>query len=242
MKTQQIEYTFDGARMVGHLAYNDQVSGPRAGILVLPEWWGLNAHARERAERLAKMGYAALAVDLYGDGRVADTPDQAAALYGEVMGDIPGVAKGRILAARAALLSVADPDRIGVIGFCFGGTLALHMARLGTPFRAFVSFHGNYDTEAPAEAGRALGPVLVCDGADDQLRDEASIPVLKTEFERAQVPLTFRSYIGAQHAFTNPAADEKAKKYGLPLAYNEAADTASWTDMTTFLAEALGPR
>lgn len=241
VQSRPLHYECDGVKLVGHLAYDDVVAEGRPVVLVLPEWWGVNAHARKRAEMFAGLGYVAVAVDLYGGGFVAETPDAAAERYTAVMSDVDGVGVKRIMAAKEALCKsgIADCGKVAVAGFCFGGTLALHLARRGTPFDAFVSFHGNYETSTPAQSGEVTGPILVCDGSEDQLRSPESVDALVAEFEAASASLTFISYPGAQHAFTNPDADEKAKKFGLPLAYDQVADEQSWADATKFLAAAL---
>lgn len=240
IKHQEISYSAGGVTMKGYLAYDDAVQGRRPGVLVVHEWWGHNDYARKRADMLAALGYTALAVDMYGDGRQASHPQDAGKFAGEVMQNMQS-AKARFMAALNLLKKhkTVDASRIAAIGYCFGGGVVLHMARAGVDLKGVVSFHGSYGTQTPAEKGAVKAAVLVCHGAADQFISPEEIEGLKKEMQNAGVDFQFISYEGARHSFTNPAADENGKKFNLPIAYNKAADEKSWADMQQFFKRIL---
>ena len=230
-----VEYAAGGVTLKGYIAYDDKFTGKRPGILVVHEWWGLNDHARKRADMLAELGYVALAVDMYGDGKQADHPDDAGKFAGEVMKNMP-VMKARFLAALDLLKQseVVDPANIGAIGYCFGGGVVLGMAREGADLKGVVSFHGSLATQSPAQKGRVKAKILVCNGAADKFVSEESIKEIKAEMKAAKADFKLINYPDAIHSFTNPASTEMGKKFNLPLAYNEKADKKSWADMQEF--------
>ncbi len=210
-------------------------SAQPAGVLVLPEWWGLNAFAVERARRLARLGFAALAVDLYGDGKVAADAAEAGALKDRMLAD-PRVMARRVRAALEALSSQADPLRLGAIGYCLGGALALHAARCGFPLRAVVSFHGVLDSHHPSRPGEIQAQIAIFNGADDPLVTPASVAAFEAEMREAGARFEIVSYPGVRHTFTDPQADEWARRYGLPLGYDRQADEDSWRRATALLS------
>ena len=219
--------------MVGHLAQSDDAPSSRPGVLVFPEWWGLNDYIRRRTEDLAGFGYTALGVDLYGAATTADHPDEAGKLMNEVLEDM-GAGTQRLKAAVVALTEQpgVDASRLGAIGFCFGGAMALHLARIGTSLKAAVSFHGALDSFHQTAPGSIKARVLVCHGGADEFVSKESIQSFHDEMKSAEADYEFISYPGALHGFTSPEADENGQKYGLPLAYDEAADKKSWEAMT----------
>ncbi len=226
---EPVEYRSGDTLMKGYLAYDDAIEGKRPGVLVVHEWWGHNAYARSRADQLAKMGYTALAVDMYGDGKQASHPEDAGKFAGEVRKNMDQ-ATARFVAARdllAAHPTVAG-DEISAIGYCFGGGVVLEMARRGVDLDLVASFHGSLPTEHPAEPGKVKAEVLVFNGADDPFVKPEQIEAFISEMEAAGVKYSFTSYEGAKHSFTNPGADEFGQKFNLPLAYNADADAASW--------------
>lgn len=235
---EEVEYTGGGVTMKGYLTYDDAIKGKRPGVLVVHEWWGHNEHARNSAHKLAELGYTALAVDMYGDGKTADHPKDAGAFAGEVKKNM-GAATERFAAAKKLLAEhkTTDNTRIAAIGYCFGGGIVLEMARQGMDLDAVVSFHGGLGTQSPAQPGKVKAKVLVCNGAADVFVKPEEIAAFKEEMKNAKVDFEFKSYPDAKHAFTNPAATENGKKFELPLAYNEAADKQSWSDMKTFLQQ-----
>ena len=238
MHTEEVDYSADGVTLRGYLAYDKKVQGKRPGVLVVHEWWGHNEYARGRARMLAELGYIALAVDMYGDGKQAAHPDDAGKFAGEVMQNIE-MAEDRFLAGLELLKNreSTDPDRIAAIGYCFGGAVVLHMARVGTDLDGVVSFHGDLSSHHKPEPGSVKAKVLVCHGADDPFVTPEQIDAFKAEMEEAGVDYRFHSYEGAVHSFTNPGADKFGSEFGLPLAYNEKADSMSWQEMQRFFKE-----
>ncbi len=224
-----VDYQAGGVTFKGYLAYDDAIPGKRPGVLVVHEWWGHNAYARKRAEMLAAQGYTALAVDMYGEGKQASHPEDAARFSGEVKKNM-GVATTRFIAADNFLKAqpTVDPKKISAIGYCFGGGIVLEMARRGMDLDAVASFHGSLDTDYPAKAGAVKTKVLVYNGAADPFVKPEQIKTFKAEMDNAGVDYTFTSYPGAKHSFTNPEADKYGKQFNLPLAYNKQADEQSW--------------
>jgi dienelactone hydrolase len=235
LKHEDVQYTANGVTMKGYLAYDDAVKGKRPGVLVVHEWWGHNDYARRRAKMLAELGYTALAVDMYGDGKQAAHPDDAGKFATAVMQNMPE-AKARFLAALDLLKkhSTTDPTCIAAIGYCFGGGVVLHMARMGVDLKGVVSFHGSLGTQTPAKAGEVKAAVLTCHGADDKFATQEQVDAFKKEMQDAKVDFQFISYPGAMHSFTNSDATAAGKKFNLPLVYNETADKQSWADMQKF--------
>ncbi len=230
-----VEYFAGADTLKGYIAYDDKVTDKRPGVLVVHEWWGLNDYARKRADMLAKLGYVALAVDMYGDGRVATHPDDAGKFASETMKNMPAM-KARFMAALDLLRKDehVDPTRIGAIGYCFGGGVVLNMARAGADLNGVVSFHGSLAAQSPAEKGKVKSMILVCNGAADKFTTEETIKSFKAEMKAADVNLRFVNYPGAMHGFTNPDATELGKKFNMPIAYNEKADKKSWSAMQEF--------
>lgn len=237
---KEVSYTAGGTTMKGWIAYDDAVKGKRPAVLVVHEWWGHNAYARKRAAMLAELGYVALAVDMYGDGKQANHPDDAGKFAGEVAKNKP-MAKARFEAAMKLLRKQRNVDggKLAAIGYCFGGSVVLQMAREGEALRGVASFHGGLTTDAPAQAGKVKAQVRVFTGADDKMIPPAQVDAFKQEMDNAGVNYKVVTYPGAMHSFTNPDADEFAKKFNMPLAYNAEADKDSWSQLQTFLADVL---
>lgn len=237
---KEVEYQANGVKMKGYLAYDDAKKGKRPGVLVVHEWWGHNEYARERARMLAELGYTALAVDMYGDGKTAAHPKDAGAFAGEVKKNMD-MATARFQAAKTLLArhEMVNSKYIAAIGYCFGGGIVLEMARRGLDLDAVVSFHGSLTTQSPAQSGQVKAKILVCNGEADPFVKPDQIAAFKNEMKNAKVDFKFESYPDAKHAFTNPGATEKGKKFNIPLAYNEAADKKSWSDMKSFLSKAF---
>jgi dienelactone hydrolase len=239
IKGKPVTYKAGKVNLKGYLAYDESIKGKRPGVLVVHEWWGQNEYARKRARMLAEMGYTALAVDMYGDGKQAMHPDEAGAFSSEVMKHFNEAGKDRFEAAEVFLKRqpTVDPARIAAIGYCFGGGVVLNMARQGADLKAVASFHGGLVAVKPAEAGMVKAKLRVYNGADDKFTPQQAIDAFKKEMTDAKVDFQFINYPGAVHSFTNPDATELGKKFNLPLAYNEKADKESWADMTKFFAE-----
>jgi len=233
-----VEYTAGGVTLKGYLAYDENVKDKRPGLLVVHEWWGQNEYVRKRARMLAELGYTALALDMYGEGKMAGHPDEAGKFASEVMKNFP-VAKDRFLAALEFLKKqpTVDPDRIAAIGYCFGGGVVLNMARQGVDLKGVASFHGSLAVIKPEQPTPIKAAVRVYNGADDKFSTPEQIDALKKEMADQKVNFKFVNYPGAVHSFTNPESTEIGKKFKMPVAYNKAADKASWDDMKGFLAE-----
>ncbi|MGB5338188.1 MAG: dienelactone hydrolase family protein [Gammaproteobacteria bacterium] len=232
---KEVSYQDGGVTLKGYLVYDDSMTGKRPGILVVHEWWGHNAYARKRADMLAAQGYTALAVDMYGDGKTADHPDDAGKFAGALRANLP-LMKQRFLAARDFLnrQSTVDPGKNAAIGYCFGGGVVLEMAREGVDLDAVASFHGSLGGGETPAAGTVTAKILVANGAADTFVSAEQIAAFMAEMNAAGAEYTFTSYPGAKHSFTNPDADQAGKQFGLPLAYNAAADAASWQAMLDF--------
>jgi len=238
---EPVMYKSGDFNMQGYLAYDDNIVGKRPGILVVHEWWGQNEYARERARMLAELGYTALAVDMYGDGKQARHPDEAGKFAAEVRQNLPAATQ-RFQAAMELLQKhpTVNAEHIAAIGYCFGGGVVLEMARQGLDLDAVVSFHGSLATASPVAPGKIKARILVCSGADDKLVPPEQVEGFEREMKAAGVDYTLISYPGAQHSFTNPGADIYAEKFNIPVGYNEEADKKSWQDMQDFLKEAFG--
>lgn len=232
---REITYHAGDTPLEGYLVYGEDAKGKRPGVLVVHEWWGLNDYARARARMLAELGYTALAVDMYGEGKVADHPKDAGRFADKLRQDLP-LAKARFTAALEELRRhpTVDSDRIAAIGYCFGGGIVLEMARAGVDIAGVVSFHGSLSTDNPAEPGDVEASVLVFNGAEDPFVRKEQIIEFKTEMGSAGVDYRFVNYPEAKHSFTNPDADRLGKKFDLPLAYDPEADRRSWQEMQEF--------
>lgn len=234
----EVTYSDGVQQLKGYIACDNALFGKRPGVLVVHEWWGHNDYARKRADMLAELGYVALAVDMYGDGKQADHPDEAGKFAAEVQNNM-GVGSLRFAAGMKLLNDhpMTAAGNIAAIGYCFGGGIVLQMARNGMDLKGVVSFHGSLATAAPAEKGRVKAAVMVCNGAGDSFVPMGQVQGFMKEMIEAGVLLRFNSYPGAIHSFTNPDADRLAAKFSLPLAYNAEADRRSWQDMQDFLKQ-----
>ncbi len=237
IRTERIEYRHGDAVLAGYLAYDNAVTGKRPGVLVVHEWWGLNDYAKRRAEQLARLGYVAFALDMYGKGISTTDPKEAGRLAGLFRDDRP-FGRARAAAGLEVLRKrpQVDPARIAAIGYCFGGTVVLEMARSGADLKGVVSFHGGLATPNPADAGNIKGKVLVLHGADDTFESPAEITAFQEEMRQAKVDWQMVYYGGAVHSFTNPDAGKAGIK---GVAYDEAADRRSWQAMRDFFDEIL---
>jgi len=233
---KEVTYSSGGVTLKGYLAFDKNIKGKRPGVLVVHEWWGHNEYARKRARMLAELGYAALAVDMYGDGKQAMHPDDAGKFSSELMKNFD-TAKARFNAAREFLKKqpMTNPGQIAAIGYCFGGGIVLNMARQGVDLKGVASFHGSLAAVKPAEPGAIKAKILVLHGANDKFVTPEQIEAFKKEMKDAGADLRFIAYPGAIHSFTNPEADEYAKKFNLPLGYNAEADKKSWEELKKFL-------
>lgn len=235
--TRTVEYTVDKMPMKGYLAYDDAVKEQRPGVLVVPEWWGLNDYAKRRTRELAQMGYVAFAADMYGDGKTTSDPKQAQAWSGALETSRLSLA----LRAKPALDTLrrqpqTDPERLAAIGFCFGGTTVLQLAYAGAHLRAVVSFHGGLIAPDSDQLRRIRSAMLILNGADDPLVKPEVIDAMRQGLDSVHVDWAMATYGHAQHGFTNP----EAGKYHVPgVAYDARAERRSWAAMKAFLGEHL---
>ncbi|MDJ0655016.1 MAG: dienelactone hydrolase family protein [Xanthomonadales bacterium] len=230
VQTREIDYQIGDQSFKGYLAWDDATAGPRPGVVVVHEWWGHDDYVKTRARQLAGEGFAAFALDMYGDGRVGGNPDEAGELMNAVMGQA-GAIEQRFDAAVATLgqQPEADAGNISAIGYCFGGAVVLGMARAGKDLKAVASFHGLLETQTPMQAGAFGGKVAVFNGADDPMVTPEILQAFESEMQAAGADYSVKSYPGVVHGFTNPAATGRGEQYGMPLAYDEAADQDSYS-------------
>jgi dienelactone hydrolase len=240
IKTKEVEYRQGDTTLQGFLAWDGAAKGKRPGILVVHEWWGHNEHARNQARRLARAGYVAFALDMYGKGKVATHPGDAEAFMKEATKD-PAVLTARFDAALARLKQETrvDPERVAAIGYCFGGSVVLGMARAGADLAAVVSFHGALATATPAQAGKVKARVLVLTGADDPMIPPEQVLAFEEEMREASARFEVVSYPGARHSFTNPEAHRAGME---ALAYDAQADEKSWARMLELFGEVFPKR
>jgi dienelactone hydrolase len=236
IKTETVTYKEGHAEAHSFIAYDDRLSGKRPGVLVVPEWWGLNDYPRMRAKMLAQLGYVAMAVDIYGDGRNTADPKQAGQWADALEAGDRAELRTRMAAALARLKSDprVDLGKTAAIGYCFGGATVLELARSGAEVNGVVSFHGHYDTANPARPGQVKARILACHGADDPFQSPAQIQAFQDEMRKARADWQFNVYSGARHSFTNPNA---GNYHVTGLAYNAEADHRSWRAMQDFFRE-----
>jgi dienelactone hydrolase len=239
VQTKAIEYKDGDVTLEGYLAWDDAQTGPRPGVLVVHEWWGLNDYPKMRARQLAELGYVAFALDMYGKGVVAKTSEEARELTGKFRDDRK-LMRRRAAAGLAVLQKQesVDPKRLAAIGYCFGGMTVLELARSGADLAGVVSFHGGLDTPNPADAAQIKGRVLVLHGAADPSISFEQIKTFQEALDKAKVDWQMVSYGGAVHAFTNPATGNDPSK---GAAYDAKADRRSWLAMKDFFAELFSP-
>ena len=235
MQTKTIQYAQGDQALEGYLAWDDAIAGPRPGVLVVHEWTGLGDYVKTRARKLAELGYIAFAADIYGKGVRPATPQEAGKVAGKYKND-PKLMRQRVRAGLDALLSepLCDPKRVAAIGYCFGGTCVLELARSGADVAGVVSFHGGLATANPADAKNIRGKVLALHGGDDPHVPPREVAAFEDEMRAAGVDWQLVVYGGAVHAFTNPAAGNDNSR---GAAYNAAADRRSWEAMKAFFAE-----
>ncbi len=237
---KEISYEANGTKLKGYVAYDGSVKGKHPGVLVVHEWWGLNDYARKRARMLAGQGYTALALDMYGGGKQAHHPDDAQKFSSEVSKN-EALAKARFEAALELLKQQkdVDADNIGAIGYCFGGSVVLNMARIGEPLKVVESFHGGLKTTHPAEPGVVKARIASFTGEADPFIPAEQVAAFRQEMDKAGVNYQVVTYPGVLHSFTSPDADKFAKEFKLPMAYNAEADKDSWSKGMALMSEAF---
>jgi dienelactone hydrolase len=238
VRTAPLDYRDAAAALKGIIVSDDQSAGRRPGIVLFPDARGIGDHAIACAKRLAARGFVVLVADLYGGGVTARDIPHARELMGQLRADLTGW-RARAEAARLALAQQVNVDaaRIAAIGYCFGGTTALELARSGAALGAVVSFHGGLASAQPGDARNIKAKVLVCHGAADTLVPMSQLAAFEEEMSRTSVDWQVQVYGGAGHGFTNPEADGA----GLPeLAYHAAADRRSWAAMIELFDDVFG--
>ena len=242
LKEENVTYMADGVTMNGYVAYDANLKGKRPAVLVVHEWWGLNDYAKSRARQLAEMGYIAMAVDMYGNGKTGANPQEAQALAMPFYQN-PALAKTRLDAALNKIKEYQQTDvaNIAAIGYCFGGSVVLNSAKLGADLKGVVSFHGGL-AGLPADKNLLKAKILVCNGASDNFVPEKDIVNFRHQLDSIGADYLFKSYPNATHAFTNPASTETGEKFNMPIRYNAEADRDSWNDMKLFFADIFGKR
>ena len=228
---EEVSYSDDSTELVGYISYDENMESQRPGVIVIHEWWGHNEYVRERADMLAELGYTALALDMYGEGKQAEHPEDAGKFAGMVMSNMD-LATARFDAAVELLKAhpSVDSEKIAAIGYCFGGSVALTMANAGKDLDAVAAFHSG--VQLPIMPGEDLkAKVLVCNGADDPFVSPESVTAFKEAMDAANADYQYIAYEGAVHSFTSKYADENGEKFELPLKYQKEADEASWDEL-----------
>lgn len=237
VKGVEVSYTADSTNLKGYISYDENSNKKRPGILIVHEWWGHNDYVRERADMLAELGYTAIAVDMYGDGKQANHPDDAGKFAMSVMTNLPE-ATSRFNAAINLLQQheSVDKGKLAAIGYCFGGSVALTMANNGADLDAVAAFHSG--VALPVMPNKDLkARVLVCNGADDPFVSPESITTFKKAMDSIGAKYEYIAYPGAKHSYTSKEADANGEKFKLPLAYNADADQKSWESLKQLLKD-----
>lgn len=231
----EVTYSTDSTVMKGYISTKGSTIKKKPGILIVHEWWGHNEYTRARADMLAQLGYVALAVDMYGDGKQAAHPEDAGKFAGQVFANMDE-AKAKFEAAMKQLKSHpdVDPDKIAAIGYCFGGSVVLTMANAGYDLDAVAAFHSGVELPIPPNKN-LRAKVLVAQGAADPFVSPESAIAFQAAMDEIDADYKYIVYDSAVHAFTNPGADALGKKFNLPLAYQQKADDASWQELQDLL-------
>ena len=238
VQTKQVTYKHGDLDCHGFLAWDDAIEGPRPGVLVVHEWWGLDAYAKRRTEMLAKLGYIAFAADMYGEGKTVNHPKDAGEMAGKVRMNVEDWKK-RGSAALNVLMSqpLCDKTKLAAIGYCFGGSTVQQLAFSGADLKAVASFHGGLVQPTADQVKAAKAEILICNGADDSFIPAMAIKSFREALDQGGAKYNFISYPGARHSFTVPEADS----HGIDgLKYNKEADEKSWADLQKLLKSKLG--
>lgn len=241
IQIREIQYTAaDGSTLIGYYAAPEN-SQAIAGVIVAPEWWGRNEYTEQRARELASHGYAALAIDMYGDKKVTTDAKQAYEWMMQTFEDAETI----VTRASAALATLAqqtevNADKLAAIGFCYGGKVVLDLARSGADLKAVATFHATLAPKAPAQEGQVKAEIMVFHGEEDSMVTLDDVAKFKEEMFAAKVNHEVIVYEDAKHGFSNPLADERAKANGVDLGYNAEAEQKSLAAMYELLHRHLG--
>ncbi|MCP5142646.1 MAG: dienelactone hydrolase family protein [Chromatiales bacterium] len=233
LKKQAIDYEVDGEPHQGYLVWDDRFEGKRPGVMVVHEWWGLNDYAKYRADEVAKLGYVAFAVDMYGTGKVTETADQAREWMQGVTADVEHwrqVADAGLGQLKAH--AMVDPEKVAAIGYCFGGGTVLQMAYGGLDVRGVVSFHGSLPSLPKDDEGKLKAHINVEHGGADPFVPAEQVALFKSRLDEVHADYQFHEYAGVKHSFTNPGADKRGMD---ALKYDADADRQSWENMKATL-------
>jgi dienelactone hydrolase len=244
--SQAVSYEHNGVKLEGVLAYDDNLSASAKlpGVIIFPEWWGVNDYVKDRAKKIASIGYVAFVADMYGAGVSTKSAKQAGALSAPFYGK-PLMAERAQAGLNTFLKSeILDPTRIAAIGYCFGGTISQVLAYSGAPLVGIVSFHGGLAPVPSDAAVKNKAKILICHGAVDSFVKKSDIEAFEKSMNEGKFDYQFISYAHAVHAFTNPEATALAAANGISgaIAYNEAADRHSWDHMKLFLSEVFSQK
>jgi dienelactone hydrolase len=239
-----VAYAHEGVKLEGWLAYDEKLAAGAKlpGVLVIPEWWGVNDYVKSRARQLAELGYVAFVADMFGAGIVTTDAKQAAQLAGQFYGKPLMAARARAGLDQLHAQPSVDPARVAAIGYCFGGATAQALAYSGAPLAGIVSFHGSLIPATAETAAKNRAKFLICHGAVDPFIAPDAITAFVKSLDETKIDYQFISYAGAVHAFSNPAADQLGPANGLPIRYHAAADRRSWQHMKDFFAEIFAVR
>jgi dienelactone hydrolase len=236
--TTSVNYEQGGVKLVGYLAYDDSTKVQRPGVLVIPEWWGLNDYIKNRAEKLAAMGYVAFAADMYGSGEVTTDAKKAGELASQFYGKPLMAERAQAGLDQLVKNGLVDSKKLAAIGFCFGGATCQALAYSGAPLVGIVSFHGSLIPASPEAAAKNKAKFLICHGAIDPFTKPEAVEAFKKSLDEGHFDYQFISYAGALHAFTNPGADAVRAATGLTgIGYNEPAARRSLQHMKVFFDE-----
>lgn len=223
----------------GYVVYDDASQAKRPGIIVVPEWWGVNKYMRDEAHRYAGQGYTAFIADIYGEGKTADNPKDAGALVG-FMKKNPALMKSRFDAAKDALAKqlTVDASRIGAAGYSFGGSVVLDAVRADSDLKGAVVFYSMLiPSVSAAAAGKVKSKVLVLNGGADPFIKPESVDAFNKEMTDAKVDYRYVSYPGTKHAYSNPQATEWANQFKLPFAYSPEVTAQAEAEASKFFSE-----
>lgn len=243
-----VNYQAEDVTLHGYIAYDDAIKGKRPAVLVVPDWWGQNEFTHKRARMLAELGYTAMVVDMFGNGKTTDNPAVASKLSDELNGNL-SLEWVRFSAGLNLLgaQETVDANEMAALGYGFGGNVLLNMARIGAslnavPLKGVVSFYGGLSSETPAKEGKVKSRIISFTGENDPLVEADKVEAFKLEMKVAKADFRVVTYPGAQHAFSDPDSDALGKKFNLPIAYDAKADSDSWQQTTEFLRKVFAPK